>query len=81
MWSHLQNNPAPLRIPMGAEILQFSDSVLGYIPKKCPHNSMRTPIKSCPLPVLFAVTRSWRPPGCPLLGEGWYQVAAAICRG
>lgn len=81
MQSHLQSNLAPPKLPKGAELLQFSDSVLGYIPKKHPHNSMRTPIGSCPLPVRFAVTRSWRPPGCPLLGEGWYQVAAAVCRG
>lgn len=81
MQGHLQNNLEPFRIPKDAEILQFSDSILGYLAKKCPNNSMRTPIGSCPPPVLFAVTRSWRPPECPLLGEGWYQVAAAICRG
>lgn len=81
MQGHLQNNLELFRIPKDAEILQFSDSILGYTAKKCPHSSMRTPIRSCPPPVLFAVTRSWRPPECLLLGEGWYQVAAAICRG
>ena len=79
---HLQNNLAPLRIPKDAEILQPSDSILGYIHIKemLPQLHKDTHQKLLTA-VLFVVTRSWRPPGCLLLGEGQYKVAAAICRG